>query len=511
MSGRTRERTLSMATRQELIQAIRGRYREASRPKKKQILDEFVAVTGYHRKHALRLLNENERVRRTSQPVRRVYDEAVRQAVVIVWEAADRICGKRLKAALPGLVAAMERHGHLSLDEEVRRQLLEVSAATMDRMLAPMREAAGLGRRRRSASISALKRRVPIRTFSDWDDPAPGYFEADFVVHCGGSLAGSVVHSFVLTDVASGWTESVPLIVREQALVVEAIKLLRTQLPVPLKGIDTDNDSAFINESLIGYCEAEGLELTRSRPYRKNDQAWIEQKNGAVVRRLVGYGRLEGAAATRALIRLARVARLYVNFFQPSFKLREKVREGGKVRKHYFPPATPCERLLGDARVNDEAKDRLRATLTELDPVVLLRDLRTAQAEVAAHQGLGNVEPTDETTEDVDLFLAQFPMLWKMGEVRPTHRVRPRKTRTWRTRIDPFEDVWPEIRSWLEAEPDLTGKRLFDRLEKEYPGQHSPGQLRTLQRRVRGWRQAAARALIATRFEPNNEVGDVLC
>lgn len=175
-----------------------------------------------------------------------------------------------------------------------------------------------------------IKRQVPVRTFADWSEDQPGYFEADFVVHSGGSMRGSPVHSFVLTDVCSGWTESVPLIVREQSLVVEALRVLRHQLPVPLLGLDTDNDGAFMNETVLAYCNDEGIKQTRSRAHHKNDQAWIEQNNGAVVRRLVGYDRLEGAAATRVLARLYGVARLYVNFFQPSFKLKEKVPEGAK-------------------------------------------------------------------------------------------------------------------------------------------------------------------------------------
>ena len=486
---------IDMAARKQVLRVVRELYVGKSRSEKSRILDEFVAVTGYHRKHALRLLNEDADTREGPQRVgRRVYDEAVRAALVIVWETADRICGKRLKAVLPSLVESMERHGHLSLDAEVRRLLLAASSATIDRLLAPIREEAGR-RKRRSAASSAIRKQVPVRTFGDWGDPIPGYFEGDLVAHCGGSMAGSFVHTFTLTDIASGWTDGVPLLVRERGLVTEALDGFRTRLPVTLRGLDTDNDSAFMNETLVEYCDLHGIELTRSRAYRKNDQAWVEQKNGSVVRRLVGYDRLAGVAAAQALARLFDVARLYVNFFQPSFKLRDKTRVGAKVTRRYYPPATPCERLLAHSAVSDEIKTHLRQCQTELDPVRLLKDLREAQAELARITGV--LTEASEVGTNMESFLAQLPKLWRLGEVRPTHRRPSPRPRTWRTRADPFEAVWPKTRIWLEQEPDITGKALFDRIRQHHPGEFAPGQLRTLQRRVQEWRRAMARQLIA--------------
>ena len=156
---------------------------------------------------------------------------------------------------------------------------------------------------------------IPVRTFGDWQNPDPGFCEADLVAHCGESLAGSFVHTLVLTDVASGWTKCLPLLVREGSLVVHALDRVRAALPFPLRGIDTDNGSEFVNDVLVAYCQEHGIAFTRSRPYRKNDQAWVEQKNGAVVRRLVGHGRLEGIAAAEALARLYTASRLFVNCF----------------------------------------------------------------------------------------------------------------------------------------------------------------------------------------------------
>jgi hypothetical protein len=261
-----------------------GRYQAASkRLERRQILAEFVRVTGYHRKHALRMLDQPP-AQQSPRPRARLYDEAVHQALTVLWEAADRICGKRLRVLIPVLIDAMERHGHLELATVVRNRLLEVSAATIDRLLSPQREAAGHARRRRWGPNSAIKQNVPVRTFADGGDPPPGYFECDLVEHCAGvKKDGNFVHTLTLTDIHSGWTECAALAVREQSLVVEGIKAVAQRLPFALRGLDTDNDSAFINETLQGDCEHHRIHWTRSRAYHKNDQAWVEQKNGAVV------------------------------------------------------------------------------------------------------------------------------------------------------------------------------------------------------------------------------------
>lgn len=505
-SGGSMGRRISMTTREELLASLGTRYQASSRAEKGTILDEFTEVTGYHRKHAVRLLGRKREPSHRAHVGRRVYDEAVLEALHVVWETTDRICGKRLKAVLPSLVESMERHGHLCLDSEVRERLLAVSPATIDRLLAPARERAGR-KKRRQMSASSVRGRVPVRTFSDWGDPIPGFVEGDFVAHCGGSMAGVFVYSFVVTDIATGWTDCLPLVAREQSLVIEALTVFRRQLPVPLRGLDTDNDSAFLNEALIKYCSDSDIEFTRSRAYRKNDQAWVEQKNGAVVRRLVGYGRLEGLAGARALERLYRAARLHVNYFQPSFKLREKVREGAKVKKRYHPAATPCDRLLANENVDEQVKARLRQHRAELDPVELLRTIRIAQEEIAILVGNVDASATPTTLTGFEQFLAKLPVLWKEGEARPTHRKRPRPPRTWRTRLDPLASVWPEVLSCLEVEPDITAKKLLCRLMASHPDEIGHGQLRTLQRRVKEWRHRMARALVYACCEPNVSSG----
>ena len=231
----------------------------------------------------------------------------------MIWDAADRICGKRLKAAMPHLAESMECHGHLDLDREVRDRLLAASAATLDRLLKPIRPAAGSRRRRRRRQ--SMGKRIPVRTYNDWNEPPPGFLEMDLVLHSGGPLSGSFIHSLVTTDVCTGWTEAVPLLSKEQSLIVEVLQGIGQRLLFPIRGIDSDNDSAFIKETLIGYCAERGIEFTRSRAYRSNDQAWIEQKNSNVVRRFVGHDRYSGQVAGQTMAHLYGALRLYVNFF----------------------------------------------------------------------------------------------------------------------------------------------------------------------------------------------------
>jgi hypothetical protein len=487
-----------MTTRKELVEALRARYRDAAVADKVKILDEFVALTGYHRKHGIRRLREQVTTKE-ARARNRLYDEAVRQALTVLWEAADRVCGKRLKALIPTLVDAMERHDHLDLDPIIKTKVLQVSAATIDRVLAHARSHIDGQRKRRSGVGSAIRRSIPVRTFADWRDPAPGFFEIDMVEHCGGRKTdGDYVHTLTLTDIASGWTECVAMRVRDQMLAIEAFEKVAGALPFAMLGVDSDNDSTFMSQAVLDYCKGRGLEQTRSRAYKKNDQAWVEQTNGAVVRRLVGYGRLSGREATKALAQLYESSRLYINFFQPSFKLKSKTRDGARVRKVYFAPATPFERLVAHSSVTPAIKEKLTAQFKSLDPVRLLQEIRTAQqtlSDFAAHGVPTEVAPTG--APDVATFLQSLSVAWKDGEVRPTHRKQPKAKHWWRSRTDPFADAWPVIEGWLIAEPSIAAKALMDRLVAMVPDMYaSKVPLRTLQRRVKAWRSARVTEMV---------------
>ena len=644
---------ITLSARIELARAVRVRYRSASGDAKHQILTEFVAVSGYHPKSAIRILNQDDDVspRPSTRKRSPLYDEAARQALIVFWEASDRVCGKRLKPLLRILLPSLERHGHLKLDAAIRTKVLAMSAATIDRLLRTPKAATGSKKKRRV--VPEIRRRIPVRTFADWKEPPPGSMEMDLVAHCGEVNRGSYVHSLVLTDIASAWTECTPLVVREKTLLVEALERVRISLPFVLRALDVDNGSEFINETLIEYCLGHGIELTRSRPYRKNDQAWIEQKNGAVVRRMVGSRRFEGLATAQALARLYAVSRYFVNFFQPSFKLAEKSREGAQVTKRYHPPQTPCERLLAHDATSDAVKSKLREVADTLDPLQLLEEIRSMQSHLVGLADGGQPYQPSTAEQNLEKFLASLSSAWRAGEIRPTHtretkppaylrRIElvvvpappiavssertpkpvatevappiesiaarsaprsdasasvittpsvkratrnagdhsqrptwihrqalgsmgpeicrrlearpnlsaaelfdelraehpgrfvlgqtrsierqvkrwqidaaargivigkrtyrgPKSPRTWRTRIDPFAPVWPELSFHLENHPDLTGRELFGELEARHPGQYRPGLLRTLQRRLQIWRAQAARRLVFGVAEP---------
>jgi hypothetical protein len=291
---------ISMGARREVLAAVAKRYRTAGRVEKGRILDELTATTGWHRKHAVRALSAagmnrtglplSEEATGASEPAssrRRKY-ASVRDALIALWEASDRVCGKRLVSTIPALLPALERHCRLKLTSEERALLVTMSAATIDRMLIDVKVAAAGGRRRRVGFYSAIRREVPIRTFNDWANPPPGFCEIDMVAHGGTSVAGSFIQTLTMVDIATGWTECLPLVTRDGSLVVEAMTRAQSLFPWVICGADFDNDSAFMNDVVVPWCRAQKIEVTRSRAYKKNDQAFVEQKNGAVVRRLVG-------------------------------------------------------------------------------------------------------------------------------------------------------------------------------------------------------------------------------
>jgi hypothetical protein len=233
----------------------------------------------------------------------------------------------------------------------------------------------------------------------------------------------------VVADIVTGWTERAPLLVWEQKLLTEVLTEIRKQLPLALLGFDTENDSVFINETVRDYCLAGGIVFTRCRPYRKNDQAWVEQKNRAVVRRIVGYRRFTGLTAAAVLADLYATVRLLVNFYQPSFKLIEKEREGARVRKRYQKPATPYQRLITDPRTPEDVRRHLEKIYTTLDPMRQLRDMRATQlrlAEIA--DATGEIVTEEAATPTLDIFLAGLRTAWKEGEVRPTTRAKPARS-----------------------------------------------------------------------------------
>jgi hypothetical protein len=367
---------MTNASKRELVLAIRLRYVRARKAEKGRILDEFVATTGYHRKYAIWLLRHGPPPK--PAPRRRgriVYDQAVKQALTQVWEICGRLCSRRLHPFLPDILEALERHRELVLPGDTKALLLQVSRATIDRLLKPARARQPQRGLSTTKPGTLLKKAIPVRTFADWDDARPGFLELDLVAHCGDSAAGEYMYTLDTVDVSTGWSECVAVPNRGQLAVFTALQTIRQRLPFPLRGIDSDNDSAFINDHLLRYTQREKIAFTRSRPYKKNDQAHIEQKNWSIVRRLIGYDRYESVEALNSLNSLYAQLRLYVNFFQPSMKLVAKERVDSKVRKSYDLAQTPYQRVLGSADVADAIKEDLRRIYLSLNPVALKRSI----------------------------------------------------------------------------------------------------------------------------------------
>ncbi len=366
------------ASKYELIEALRPRYLGADRAGKGRLLDEVVAATGYARKRAIRLLRAGPPSGRGGHGRPRRYSAVVVGALRAAAEASGWVCGKRLAPFLAELVPALEAEGALALRDEDRAALVGMSAATVDRRLAPFRRQLrprGLGTTKPG---TLLKQQVPIRTFTPWEDQRPGFLEVDLVAHCGTSTAGHYLNTLVATDVATGWTECAAIWGKGQAAVVEALVALRARLPFPLLGLDSDNGSEFLNAHLLRWCTTEAITFTRSRPYWKNDQAHVEQKNWSVVRRLVGYDRYESPEALAALRAVYEPLRLWTNHWQPTLKLVAKEREGARVRKRYDAARTPYRRVLDAGCPDEPTRRRLDAEHAASGPLALRRRLDAA-------------------------------------------------------------------------------------------------------------------------------------
>jgi len=370
---------LSMAERQAITREMAKRYAKAPKKQRGLMLDELCALSGYNRSYAARLLRAKARgsppVRRRRRGRRPTYDRQLLAPLTKVWAVLGGICGKRVAAAMAATIEALERHGELALTTDQRAQLLAMSARTIDRLLAERRRRLRLKGRAMTKPGTLLRSGIPVRTFADWDETAPGFLEIDLVAHEGGDPRGEFAYSLCATDVASGWTE--PRIVRNRARcwTLEALKDIAASLPFPLLGIDSDNGSEFINAHLATWTAEQRISFTRSRPNEKNDSCYIEQKNWCVIRREVGYGRYDTQAERDVIAVIYADLRLYNNFFLPSMKLIARERRGARIYKRYDDPATPYQRLLALKALDEETEKELEKLYLSLNPAELRRRL----------------------------------------------------------------------------------------------------------------------------------------
>jgi hypothetical protein len=375
---------MSLKSKRELLEVLRPRYLKANKVEKQKMLDEFTSVTEYHRKHAIRVLKNQRQVQNhlkgKTKTYKAVYRGEVVEALEQIWEVYGRICSKRLQPFLAEGIKVLERCQEIEVSRNTKELLLKISPASIDRCLRPVRTKSRHGLSTTKPG-SLLKSLIPVHTFTEWDAERPGFMEIDLVAHCGNTTEGQYLNTLTCTDICTGWTDVAALLHRSQEAVSKAIHRMSQRLPFPLLGIDSDNGGEFINDLLYRYCLDEEITFTRSRPYKKNDQAHVEQKNWSVVRHTVGYDRWETAQELALLESIYDDLRLYINFFQPSFKLIAKERVGNKTIKRYDTAKTPYQRVLERQDISLEAKARLMNLYLQLNPAELRRqiDLKTAK------------------------------------------------------------------------------------------------------------------------------------
>jgi hypothetical protein len=505
---------MSVPSRMELLIRWRPEYLSGDWQEKHDILDKFCDLSGYGRKHAITLFNQEVK-KAASKPAGRhiVYGPEVVQALTLAWQACDCACSKRLAPFLPSLVDSLEYHNHMSLAAPIRAKLLSMSASTIDRLLRDERYLLNRGSSR-TIPGPLLRHQIPVRTFNDWSDLRPGFFEVDCVSHCGGYKGSPHLETLVMTDVSTGWTVYIALSRRSGENVVAGIKYARSILPFAILGIDTDNGGEFINHDLVDYCRDEQIDFTRSRKYRKNDQAHVEERNGTVVRRNVGYDRFEGEEACAALKRVYETLSVYQSYFQPYLKRVTKTKDAGKVTKKYDKAQTPMQRLLGWETLTEAAKDAQLVYHKSLDPIELLAELRCRQSHLwqqAWRPALASTWPSMSFASSEaapSAIEASPPRSGMPGDAiaplasitNPTNDATQylyrRTRRPRRKKPDPIAPIWDKVLIHLKADPFQSCLSLFAKLQQEYPGRIHDAAVGRLDVRVSAWRHQMSHEVI---------------
>ena len=392
---------LDMKTRQKLTDETAKRYCVARKKEKAKILDEYCATAGYNRKYAIHVLKNRAYVKtsnfnnvpkksvqlrtrpeRKKREFRKKYGEAVRKEVIRLWNLSMNLCAKRLVTFIRDNIDYFAQK--FSYTDELKDKLETVSSSTIGRMLkSEIAKCAirGISTARPARNLGSL---IPVRTFFDWDERKPGFFGVDTVANCGISTAGEYISTLTLTDMHSGWTENRALLNKAQRWVKEAVDGVKKRLPFQMKGLDSDNGSEFKNQQLLGWCAENYVEFTRSRPYKKNDNCFVEQKNDSVVRRIVGYYRFEGEEAQKAMAELYEVYNKLVDYFFPSMKIISKELIDAKVLKKYDKAKTPYTRLMECTEPDDRTKQELERRKSELGLEVLLSETQRLQSKLIA-------------------------------------------------------------------------------------------------------------------------------
>ncbi len=378
---------LTLEERRVLMKVALQKYKQAKRKKEKmEVIENFAKDCRYNHSYVGYLLRmatrrvygrngnmyEGSFKKKIKRERKVIYDEKVKDALIRLWTMFDHICSKRLKFAIGEVIEEIE----INLDEETKEKLRTISPATIDRLLKGERKKYSLKSRSRTKPGTLLKHQIPIRTFSDWNETKPGYIEIDLVGHDGGILEGDFCYTLDAVDVYSGWSEQVCLRNKAQVWTFEGLRKIEKRLPFNLLGIDSDNGSEFINHHLKKYCIEKEIEFTRSRPYRKNDTCYVEQKNWSIVRRYAGYFRYSGERQVELLNEFYDKLRLYTNFFLPVMKQKEKIRDGTKIRKIYEEAKTPYRRLMESEHISKEQRETLKSIRKSLNFLELSKEIK---------------------------------------------------------------------------------------------------------------------------------------
>lgn len=477
---------LSYGARREVLAQIASRYQQATGAQKTLLLDRAVELTGYGRKYVITLLNHVPlHASQIVRPRLPIYGSAVQEALFLAWRTIQYPCAKRLVPCLPELIPVLERDGHLQLGEDHRRQLLAMSVRTAERLLSTQRRPTPRGFSTTKPG-TLLKHQIPIRTFAQWDEDRPGFVEADLVAHCGGNVFGGYLYTLTLTDIATGWTECLPVLNRSPETVLAALQRARSLLPFPLLGLDTDNGSEFLNTILLAYCQQEQITFTRSRPECSNDNCHIEQKNRAVVRKIVGHDRLVNVLAYQQLGELYQASRLLVNGFQPSMKLQSKHIEGEHEHRIYDEAKTPWQRVVLSGVLSDEIQQKWRESVEALDPLRLVQHVETLQRAVwrCAEGGPGTMLVRFSLSACVSPSAHFSPGILsdQLAQGSPDLA----ETRDWsRSMDDPFLGEWEQIHAYVRTQPMASAGQILREWQRRFPGRFVDAHLHILQRRLR--------------------------